>query len=124
MALLGPDLLLDPDTHDLAFSNGDLQMAVDVAQAVKINLLFVEGEWFLDRLKGVPYFSDVFVKAPNLDHVAAFFRAAIVETPGVGELLEFSFDFDTPSRLFSVEWKADTDDGEIGDIHTFAAPTP
>jgi len=40
---LGPDLLLDADTHDLVFVDGDLTMTVDLAQAVKIALLFVAG---------------------------------------------------------------------------------
>lgn len=116
MAKLGPDLLLDPDSHDLQFVGGDLVMAVDIAQAVKINLLFVQSEWFLNREKGLPYWDQVFVKGPNLDHVAALFRRAIVNTPGVLSVLSLSVDFDAGTREFRVEWSADSDEGEIGSI--------
>lgn len=119
MTVLGPDLLLDPLTHDLTFVDGDMVMSADVAQAVKINLLFIQDDWFLNLAAGVPYFEKIFVKAPNLDHVAAIFRRTIVETPGVGALTKFVFDFDGDTRIFTLEWAADTDEGEIGDVEMF-----
>lgn len=119
---LGPDLLLDPETHDLVFRDGDVVMEVNVAQAVKIALLFVTGEWFLDRSDGVPYFSQIFTKAPNLDHIAAIYRKTILAVPGVKDLLEFSLDFTAATRELIVRWKADTDEGEIGDLTPIEFP--
>lgn len=119
MAVLGPDILLDPLTHDLTFVDGDLVLSADIAQAVKIRLLFIRGEWFLNRAAGLPYFQQIFVKAPNLDHVATLFRRAIVETPGVKSITKFVFDFDGDTRLFTLTWAADSDQGEIGDVESF-----
>lgn len=118
---LGPDLLLDPSSHDLVLVDGDLVLGADVAQAVKIRLLFVRGEWFLNRLQGVPYFEQIFVKNPNLSHVSAIFRKTILDTPGVNELTSFSFDFDNATRVFTLTWAADTDEGEISDVSTFTS---
>lgn len=120
MAILGPDVLLDTTTHDLNFVDADLVLSADVAQAVKINLLFVQGDWFLNRSAGLPYFEKIFVKTPNLDHVAAIFRRAIVDTPGVGEIIRFVIDFDANTRTLTLDWAANTDDEEIGDVQTFA----
>ncbi len=119
MAVLGPDILLDVDTHDLTFVDGDLVLSADVAQAVKIRLLFFQGEWFLNRGAGLPYFEQIFVKAPNLDHVSSIFRRTIVDTPGVDELTRFLPDFDENTRIYTLDWGADSDDGEIGDVEKF-----
>lgn len=116
---LGPDILLDPDTHDLDIVDGDLLLGADVAQAVKIRLLAVRGEWFLDRTAGIPYYEQVLVKNPNLSHVDALFRQTIVETPGINQLLSFETDFDANTRTYTVTWSADTDEGEISEVDTF-----
>lgn len=120
---LGPDLLLDEDDHDLVFEGGDLVMKVDLRQAIKIAILFVRGEWFLKRDEGVPYYESIFVKDPNLDHVASFFRAAILGVPGVRSILEFSLDLDRGTRTLIVDWKCDTDEGEIGSITPVEFPS-
>lgn len=116
---LGPDLLLDPETGDLDLEGGDLILGTDVAQAVSIRLKFVRGEWFLNRLQGIPYNEQIFIKNPNIDHVAALFRQTIVDTPGIGEITEFTFDFDENTRIFTLTWAATTDQGEISEVSEF-----
>lgn len=114
---LGPDLQLDPETHDLLFGpDGDLVMATNVGQHIKIRLLFFEGEWFLDAGLGTPYFRDILKKAPNLSHVTAVFRQRIIETPGVIELTELELDYDNPTRKLSVRFKAETTTGSANDV--------
>jgi len=112
---LGPDLFLDPVTGDLDVSQATARMVTDVRQAVQIRLRFFAAEWFLDVRKGVPYYAQILVKAPNLDHVGSIFRRTIVNTPGVGELLAFALDYDEQRRTLNVTWRADTDQGEISD---------
>lgn len=119
MAVLGPDLLLDRQTHDLKFVDGDLVLSADVAQAVKVRTLFFEGEWFLDRSAGIPYFAEVFVKPVNLDLVATLFRDAIVNTPGVLGLTRFVSGYQPDTRTFTLDWAASTDEGEISDFESF-----
>lgn len=116
---LGPDLILDPDTHDLELIDGDLVLAVDVAQAVSIALQFVAGEWFLNRDAGVPYYDEIFVKSPNLDLVATIFRDTILAVPGVNAIQNFLPDFDTDARRYDLVWSADTDEGEVEGTEVF-----
>lgn len=113
MALLGPDLQLDPLTHDLVFVDGALQLVADPVQKVKIRLLFIRGEWFLDIEEGVPYFEEIFVKAPNLDRLRALYRTVIGDTLGIEDVREIDLAFDAGSRRLTLTWTAGTAAGEI-----------
>lgn len=110
---LGFDIRLNQD-HDLDFgTNGALTLEADVAQKIKERLLFIRGEWFLDRDDGVPYFEQIFVKAPNLDHLRALYRSVILDTPGVLDLRTFVLALDSSTRQMTLTFSADTDTGEI-----------
>lgn len=109
---LGPDLALDPTSHDLVFENGDLLLRADLAQAIKCAILAVRGEWFLDELDGVPYFEDVFVKKPSLAQLAAIYRDTIARVPAVREVKRLSVRLNA-DRSLAVEWAVEGDAGEI-----------
>lgn len=111
---LGPDILLGDD-GDLAFTGGDLRMVASVAQAVRVNLSFVRGEWFLAPEVGLPYYTEVLVKPALLQQIGALFRRAILETPGVRDILSLTVSFDGPTRVLTVRFAADTDEGEISE---------
>jgi hypothetical protein len=113
---LGPDLELDPITHDLVITDGALSMVADVAQAIKIRLLLIKGEWFLDTDAGVPYFESIWIKGPNIEQIKAIFRKTIVDTPGVSELREFDVTYDNAQRSLTVTFTADSDEGEIDQV--------
>lgn len=118
---LGPDILLDDATNDLDLSRGgDLTLTPDVAQAIRIRLKFFRGEWFLDREQGVPWFEQIFVKNPNLEHVRAIFRKVIVDTPGVGDVRTVEVTYDPLTRGLSLEFEADSDYGEISAVEEIA----
>lgn len=110
---LGRDIMLDPETHDLAIENGDLTVGVSVRQAVKINLMFVRGEWFANRQKGIPYFERVWIKPVNVNHLRALFRRAITDTPGVDRVIAFALAFNAGTRTLSIDWTATTNQGEL-----------
>ncbi len=111
--ILGPDVLLDDDTHDLLFVNGDLVMDVDVAQATKINLLFVRGEWFLNIDLSVPNFEQFFVKAPRLNLLRSILRKTIEDTPGIDAVTSLDLVYDPRARTLAVAFEASTAEGEI-----------
>ena len=121
---LGPDLMLDPDTHDLQVIDGDLVVATDVAQAVKIRILFVRGEWFLNLQAGTRYFEVVWIKPVNLEHVAAELRGRILGTPRIDAITKFVLDFDENTRTLTLDWAATTDEGEIADVSTLNVGAP
>lgn len=110
---LGLDILLDEPDHDLQITHGDLVLEASVAQKIKIRLLFIRGEWFLDIERGVPYFEDIFVKAPNLDHLRAIYRTTVLETLGVTAVAAFDLALNAATRNLSVTFEADTTTGTI-----------
>lgn len=110
------DLKLNTLTHDLAVEKGDLAIVNrgdEIAQNLKIRLLFIAGEWFLDTTVGVPYFESIWIKNPNPDLVDDIFKSTILETDEVTELLEYDSNFDTQQRQYSVSFKVQTTFGEL-----------
>ena len=93
---------LDLTTGDLVFVTG----ADAVAQHLKIRLRFIRGEYFLDTRVGLPYYSQIWVKNPNLAAVETIYRRAIRETPGVDTLDRFDFSFDASTRELSIGFSA------------------
>ena len=112
---LGLDFELDTLTHDLKLSDGDISVVSSVAQAIKIRLLLVQGEWFRDVSIGVPYYESVFIKPVNTGLLSSVFHDAIVNTLGVNDVISLDVLFDSSTRSVSIEWTADTDEGEISD---------
>lgn len=114
-------LTTDPDPvfdHDLAIEDFDFQF-VDrrdrVHQHIRIRLLFLWQEWFLDTTYGVKYIDLIFVKNPNKVVVDNVILATITETPNVLEVLEYSSTFDPGGRSFQVTFKVNTTFGIVDD---------
>jgi hypothetical protein len=110
------DLKTDDTTGDLVFENGDIALvsgADAVKQAIRQELRFFAGEWFLDLDYGVPYYKDVFIKNPNPQILEGVFTDKILNTPGVLELMEFNLDYDPASRRLSCSFLARGFDGMI-----------
>lgn len=100
---------LDLSTDDLVFISG----ADAVAQHLKIRLRFVRGEWFLDQRVGIPYYSQIWVKNPNLAAIQSVFRRAIVTTPGVEALERIDQQFDAATRELSLSFSAKLEGEDI-----------
>lgn len=104
------DEALDPETHDLAYSDYDCSVVsgIDqVVQNIKIRLLFIRGEFFADVRKGIPYFSDEFTKGDR-SIIDSFIKAEILETPEVRNMLSYTSSFDPNSRTYSISCEVDT----------------
>jgi GTPase SAR1 family protein len=109
------DLAIDKTTHDLYIESDDLQLVnnIDqVEQSLKIRLLFFRDEWFLDTTSGIPYYTDVLVKNPNIPNIDSIIKATIADTPEVEELLEFRSEFNRSARTYTVIFKVRTTYGE------------
>lgn len=89
-------------------SIGDL-----ICQRVKHRLQTFQGECFLDRSVGVPYFSEVLKKNPDLRRIRSLLVATISAVPGVDKVLEFSVNFISSTREYKVIFRAETSDGTI-----------
>lgn len=119
------NIQINPETGDLAIVAGNLGIVTEaaaIAQAIRCRLLLFLGEWFLDTRQGVPYFQRVLVKNPDLPLVASTVRTAILGTPGVARLTQYSQAYDSATRRLTVAFTAVTDDGdEISDSEVLGA---
>ena len=123
MADLSLDLStsISPTYKDLLVQNGDLVLTADanpagtnnVLQNILQRLSFVQGEWFMDNTVGIPYYTQVLIKNPDLSKIEALFQSTIIKTPGVTQLLSYSQNFITGSRLLNVSFSCLTTAGKV-----------
>lgn len=104
--LIGPDGDVVLDEQGLHFVSG----IPAIVQAVRIRLQFFLAEWFLNQDIGVPYWQSLLgdqSKVAGLQSRArAAFAAAILDAPGVLEILQLSVTLDAQTRVMSVTWQA------------------
>jgi len=97
--------------HDIDVTNYDMSTITEterVAQNLKIRLLFFFNEWYLDTEKGIPYYSDILIKSPDIPKVESILINEIINTNDVLELLSFDSFFDTAKRKYSVTFQVNT----------------
>lgn len=103
------DLLLDRDTHDIVFVNGECpvtQLLTDVvAQRLKVTLYTFLGEWFLDTTIGVPYFQQIFGKVRSKSTADLIFQQIIANDRDVIEILSFKSELESGSRGYSMTFQ-------------------
>lgn len=109
------DIGLNPEWN-LNIVNGDLSLTSGL-ESVRQNLnqrlrAFLQ-EWFLDQRIGIPYFEQILVRKPNPLLAGNIFKAAIINAPGVIELLSFDLSIDSATRVASLTFSALTTDGVI-----------
>ena len=110
------DLALDQKTGDLLivdFDAGLVDGIDQIAQNLAIRLRFMQGEWFLNILAGVPYYQYFFIKNPNQIQVETFLKDEISNTRGVLEITSFNSNFDGQKRRFTVDFACKTIDGNL-----------
>ncbi len=110
------DLLLDDTSWDLSTDATDL-LLVDQADGIRQHLAqrlkTFMGEWFLDLRVGVPYLQQVMVKNPDPVILDSVFKAEIINTPGIVELLEFDLAINAGTRELKLFFKAVADTGAV-----------
>jgi hypothetical protein len=92
-----------------------IDSADKVAQQIKINLLTLLGEWFLDNTWGVPYLEEILVKNPHMASVETILRNHISSVPSVNRIISFGLGWDRKARTLAVEFACDTDLGPISE---------
>lgn len=109
------DLQLDKNTHDLTI-NTDLQMISGIdetLQRIKISLLFIYGEWYLDTTLGVDWFGTAFIKAPNPNFIDNMILTTIADDPDITNIIEFKTTISKTQRKLFVSFKANTIYGKV-----------
>lgn len=80
-------------------------------QLVKCKLLTVLGEWKADPSLGIPWFSDIMVKAPDLSLVEGLILTCIKNTPHVLDVISINLQLDKDNRVLTVTFEALSDWG-------------
>jgi len=78
------DILLE-DGDIFLTDDCDIQITDSVVQAVRTRILWLLGEWRFYPEAGMPYFEEVFVKAPDIDLLRSIIRT---ETMKVEEVVD------------------------------------
>lgn len=101
-------LALDPVYNDLQFTNGVLTLlatgsVAECAQELNARFALGKGEWFLDLQQGTPWLQAVLgVKNPDKATISQIWRAVILGTPGVKQILALPIGFNAALRLVTV----------------------
>ena len=105
------DLYLTPS----ASGRKTLQLVTDplIAATAKLyrRFQFFEGEWFLDKRQGIPYYRIVFVKNPNLTAIRTLFTRVILSVPQIKAVVAIPLQYDPAARTLSLEFQAVGIDG-------------
>ncbi len=94
---------------DLDFSTGNLQIitgAQEIGQKIGVRLRMFLGEWFLDTRLGADHFGITFRKGVAEIERRLLFVKIVQGTPGVKQLLSFTFAFNNATRNLQVRFKA------------------
>lgn len=123
------DLKLDlsPATpYDIDLTSSGLALVTGddaIVQHLTIRFGFFRGEWFLDQRVGIPYFTDILIKNPNLADVRNLFTQTILTTPGIAALEELKLDLNSQTRVLDLDFTAQKDDGALLDFsQSFVLP--
>lgn len=107
------DLLLDKNGDLYLTPSGDVSLTDSVRQAILIRLRWFLGEWKFGSLLGLPYFSEVFVKNPNIAVIEQLFREQILSVEEVVGVEECRAEINRRLRVCRVTFCANTTQGAI-----------
>lgn len=104
----------NPTVGDLYLENGTVRLtntlAETVAQELYIRYKFFQGEWFLDRTQGFPWFQSVLgIKTP-LGVVRQLMLRVLTTCPGVSSVVSFKVTR-LPNRGILLNFQARLSDG-------------
>jgi len=105
----------NPDVGDLELTatGGEVSRTVlgeEVAQRLRVRLLFFKGEWFLNLDEGLPYYQSILVKGLTEKVIRSVFGSVILKTQGVSQLLSLTHSISTARRL-TLTFKCKLEDG-------------
>jgi len=105
------DFALQPDSLDLAFTDGDIGIVRReylVRQRLIIQHMTQQGSYDFDTTFGSPYSDVVFTKSPDIAQIEGMITELVVSTPNVIEIDNLQVDYKRAERGASVEYVAHT----------------
>lgn len=119
------DLLLD-DSGDIATPARTATGLALIKQRIHRRLRTIEGDWFLDPTKGLPYLDWIATKPPPVASISAETRQAVADVPGVVRVEEWDATHDPETRTIAITGVVvtDTDDALTLRIEGVSTATP
>lgn len=114
-----PDFKIDPGTGDIKHNERKLPIPLTGtelnAQRIDQLILTIQGEWFWNSTRGLPYFTEILGKKNSKSVVDSVYYAAILQEPYIDSILEFNSTLDISTRTYSPVFVAkDTTGQTIG----------
>lgn len=113
------DIMLSPE-HDILIENGGYRLtntlAEYVAQRLKIILLSIKGEYFLDPESGIPFIDEIFIKGANISDIEAIYIRAIQSVEEVTDITSLNISFSPEDRNIKVSFSVVIENGEEIDL--------
>lgn len=98
----------DGITNDTA---GDRKRAA--AQGIQSRLQLVKGEYFLNLLEGIPYFTHILVKNPSFPLIRSLISNTVSTYPGVVRIPQLELSLNKNTRELSITLSVEIDNGLI-----------
>ena len=113
-------LALETSTWDLHLDRtGNIATLSDavalLSQRIQCRLQTFRGECFLDRSVGVPYFSEIMKKNPDLGRIRSLLAAVIAGVEGAKKVLSLDLQFAASTRTLTVRFRVQGTSGEIAE---------
>jgi hypothetical protein len=110
------DLKLDPLTHDLLISSGDLVATTpleQIAQSIWLRLKTQRASYAFDVDMGIPWIEFAQMKGVPLQEIEAIARAEIMAVVGVTGISSVELEYDSTTRELSGRFAVETDAGLV-----------
>ena len=102
----GPGTLVDANgKHDIVLLDNNASLSGGLDQRIDCTLRTFQGEWWLDPSEGVPYFTDIFKKSPDLATVRQALATVIQRVPGVQRIDRLEVSLNRGTRVLSVDFQ-------------------
>lgn len=99
--------------HDIIIGRGTARVSglEYTVQLTKTRLLTLLGEWKANPTLGLPWFSEIMVKTPDLSLIEGLILDCIKQTPHVIDVLSIDLALDKQTRILAVTFEAISDWG-------------
>jgi hypothetical protein len=106
----------NPDVGDIALDNGQIYLtpseAAATLQRIQIKFNFFQGEWFLDRRQGTPWYQRILIKGSNERVNRSIFRQIVEGDPGIASVVSLRYSLNRTTRALTVSFVAIMTNGE------------
>lgn len=122
------DILVDQESGDVIFSNGETLTSQDlshsVTQRLYVHFRTFKGEWFMDNTYGVPWFQLLGKKGITKSYVDRVLQEEAFKVRGVKEIVSWESSLDVRKRHYEVVFTVKTSTGSFSEPISISPDIP